>query len=75
MGAALALMGAELGLAGVESVIPMDEVIVAFRNIQDQLPVCMRCGFDGGLSITKTGRRMQKEWAEMTAAMNRAEKK
>ncbi|MBQ6259783.1 MAG: L-serine ammonia-lyase, iron-sulfur-dependent, subunit alpha [Firmicutes bacterium] len=75
MGAALAIMGAELGLAGVESVIPMDEVIVAFRNIQDQLPVCMRCGFDGGLSITKTGRRMQKEWAEMTAAMNRAEKK
>ena len=50
-------------------------MIVAFRNIQDQLPVCMRCGFDGGLSITKTGRRMQKEWAEMTAAMNRAEKK
>ena len=34
-----------------------------------------RGGFDGGLSITKTGRRMQKEWAEMTAAMNRAEKK
>jgi L-serine dehydratase len=75
MGAAVALMGAELALAGVESVIPMDDVIVAFRNIQDQLPVCMRAGANGGLPITKTGRKLQEEWNEMLSRMVRAEKK
>lgn len=74
MGAALALMGAELGLAGVESAVPMDDVIVAFRNIQDNLPVCMRAGGNGGLSMTATGRRMQKEWNEKVASMVRAER-
>ncbi len=74
MGAALALMGAELGLAGVESAVPMDDVIIAFRNIQDNLPVCMRAGGNGGLSMTATGRRMQKEWNEKVASMVRAER-
>ncbi len=67
MGAAVALMGAELALAGVTSVIPMDEVIVAFRSIQDHLPVCMRAGFNGGLSVTETGIRLRKEWNAMAA--------
>ncbi len=74
MGASLALMGAELALAGVESYIPMDDVIIAFRNVQDNLPGCLRNDFTGGLAVTDTAKRMQAQWKEKLAAMN-AEKK
>ena len=49
------LTGAQLALAGVESVIPMDEIIEAMVRIGRALPHGLRETAEGGLAITPTG--------------------
>ena len=58
MGAANALTCAEMALAGVESVIPCDEVIDAMRAVGEVLPDALRETGTGGLAATPTGRRL-----------------
>ena len=58
MGAVNALACAEMALAGVESVIPCDEVIDAMRSVGDALPASLRETGGGGLAATPTGRRI-----------------
>ena len=58
-GAALALMAAELALAGVRSRIPADEVITAMKRVGDALPAALKETAEGGLAATPTGRRLQ----------------
>jgi L-serine dehydratase len=58
IGASIALTGADMALAGVESYIPFDEVVVAMYAIGKQLPAELRETGRGGLAISKTGLAM-----------------
>ena len=58
IGAVNALTAAELALAGVENVIPCDEVIDAMRAVGDVMPAALRETGGGGLAATPTGRRI-----------------
>ena len=55
MGASLAIVSADMALAGIESVIPVDEVIIAMGEIGRALPASLRETAQGGLAATKTG--------------------
>ena len=57
---AVAIMAAQMALAGVESVIPVDEVILAMGEIGRQLPETLRETAKGGLAKTKTGKAIAK---------------
>ena len=59
--AMLALTGAQAALAGVESVIPMDEVVEAMVKIGEAMPRSLKETADGGLAMTPTGCRIRKE--------------
>jgi L-serine dehydratase len=50
-----ALMAVDLTLAGVESVIPFDEVVWAMKQIGNALPVIIKENSTGGLAMTPTG--------------------
>jgi L-serine dehydratase len=50
------LTAAQLALAGVESVIPMDEIVEAMVRIGRALPRGLRETAEGGLATTETGR-------------------
>lgn len=55
-GVALAIVSADLALAGVKSRIPCDEVIGAMYRIGKSLPESLRETGEGGLADTPTGR-------------------
>jgi len=61
--ASIALVAAELSLAGIESLIPVDEVIATMGQIGKQLPESLRETAEGGIAICKTGRRLAREVA------------
>ena len=56
-----AMLAADMSLAGVESVIPVDEVIEAMNRIGRALPKSLRETSEGGLAVTKTGLAMAKK--------------
>ena len=56
-GAANALTAAEMALAGVESVIPADEVIDAMRSIGNLMPGVLKETAEGGLAATPTAKK------------------
>lgn len=60
-GSVLALAGADMALAGVKSVIPPDEVILAMYNIGKTMPVELRETAMGGLADTPTARKLEKQ--------------
>jgi L-serine dehydratase len=60
-GAAIALTGIELAMAGVEFRIPVDEVIDVMGEIGRSMDVRYRETAGGGLAATPTGRRLAKE--------------
>lgn len=62
IGVANALAAADMALAGVESMIPPDEVILALRNVQALLPMELRDTTLGGLGATPTAQRLTEEW-------------
>lgn len=57
MGAANAIVAADLALAGIESVIPADEVIGAMYRIGQAMPGTLKETALGGLAATPTGER------------------
>jgi L-serine dehydratase len=61
IGAANALVAADLALAGVTSLIPPDEVIMAMFSIGGAMPASLRETAKGGLAATPTGRRLQEQ--------------
>ncbi|SPF54985.1 putative L-serine dehydratase, alpha chain [Candidatus Desulfosporosinus infrequens] len=61
-GASIALVAAEMALAGVRSVIPIDEVIDAMGEIGKQMPCALKETAQGGLAMTPTGRRIQADF-------------
>ena len=60
-GAAIALTGIELAMAGVEFKIPVDEVIDVMGEIGRSMDVRYRETAGGGLAATPTGRRLARE--------------
>ncbi|WP_342512640.1 L-serine ammonia-lyase, iron-sulfur-dependent, subunit alpha [Sporosarcina sp. FSL K6-1522] len=61
MGAAKALVGADMALAGVVSRIPTDEVIDAMYRIGQTMPSALRETAKGGLATTPTGKALEAE--------------
>ncbi|KXH79946.1 L-serine ammonia-lyase, iron-sulfur-dependent, subunit alpha [Sporosarcina sp. HYO08] len=59
MGAAKALVGADMALAGVVSRIPTDEVILAMHRIGQTMPSALRETAKGGLAATPTGKALE----------------
>ncbi|TDL35076.1 L-serine ammonia-lyase, iron-sulfur-dependent, subunit alpha [Jeotgalibacillus sp. S-D1] len=59
MGAANAMVAADMALAGVTSRIPCDEVIDAMYKIGQTMPVALRETAQGGLAATPTGRELE----------------
>ncbi|MDF2985918.1 MAG: sdaAA [Eubacterium sp.] len=59
-GVANAFVAADMALAGIESVIPADEVIDAMKSIGDLMPVCLKETAEGGLASTPTGASIAK---------------
>jgi L-serine dehydratase len=55
MWAASAMVAADMALAGVESAIPVDEVIETMGQIGRAMPVTLRETARGGLAVTPTG--------------------
>ena len=59
-GAANAMLSADLALAGVESIIPFDEVVEAMYKVGKALPSELRETALGGVATTKTGKEIKK---------------
>jgi L-serine dehydratase len=60
-GAAIALAGVEMALAGITFAIPVDEVIDVMGQIGREMDVRYRETAGGGLAATPTGRRLARE--------------
>ncbi len=61
MGVANAMISADMALAGIQSVIPFDEVVEAMFKVGRALPPTLRETALGGLAVTPTALRLQKE--------------
>ena len=61
IGAVNAVSAADMALAGIESRIPVDEVIDAMGQVGRRMPVEMRETALGGLAATPTGKAVKKE--------------
>ena len=53
-----ALVAAELALAGIESHIPADEVIIAMKKVGDMMSPTLKETAEGGLATTPTGKKL-----------------
>lgn len=62
IGAANALVAAELALAGIESVIPVDEVIGAMKSVGDAMSETLKETAEGGLAATPTAKKIAKDF-------------
>lgn len=60
-GVAGAFVAAELALAGIESAIPADEVIVAMKKVGDAMLPALKETAEGGLAATPTARRLYEQ--------------
>lgn len=60
-GIAIAFTSAEMALAGVESKIPVDECVLAMRQVGDMLPCSLKETSQAGLATTPTGIRLKKQ--------------
>ncbi|APH05293.1 L-serine ammonia-lyase, iron-sulfur-dependent, subunit alpha [Bacillus weihaiensis] len=61
MGAANAMVAADMALAGITSRIPCDEVIDAMYKIGQTMPTALKETAQGGLAATPTGQRLKQE--------------
>jgi L-serine dehydratase len=68
MAASNALACANMALAGYDAVIPLDEVIETMDRVGKALPRELRCTALGGLSITKTSRRIETQLSTQRTA-------
>lgn len=64
LGASQAFISADMALAGIESVIPPDEVIAAMYQVGRQMPSTFKETAEGGLAVTPTALRLQKKLLE-----------
>lgn len=64
LGSSQAVVSADMALAGIESVIPPDEVVAAMYQVGRQMPSIFKETAEGGLAVTPTAQRLQKEILE-----------
>jgi L-serine dehydratase len=60
-GVALAISAADMALAGIEALIPVDECIDAMRRVGDAMSPALRETAQGGLAATPTGLRLREQ--------------
>lgn len=60
-GIAIAFTSADMALAGVKSKIPVDECVLAMRQVGDMLPCALKETSQAGLAATPTGIRLKKQ--------------
>lgn len=58
VGSINAVVCAELALAGVQTVIPADEVVMAMKEVGDAMPAKLKETGEGGLAATPTGKKI-----------------
>lgn len=61
LGAVNALSSANMVMAGVDPIIPLDETIVSMLEVGKLMPPQLCCTNSGGLAITKTSRELEKK--------------
>jgi L-serine dehydratase len=61
LGAVNGLTSANITMAGVNTLIPLDEVIKAMDSVGASLPRELRCTGCGGLSVTNTAREIERK--------------
>lgn len=59
-GAVSALLAADLALANIVSIIPVDEVLDAVKNVGNQMNTRLKETAEGGLAATETGKILMK---------------
>ncbi|MGM0142321.1 MULTISPECIES: L-serine ammonia-lyase, iron-sulfur-dependent, subunit alpha [unclassified Enterococcus] len=64
LGSSHAFISADMALAGIESVIPPDEVVLAMYQVGRQMPSIFKETAEGGLAMTPTAQRLQAEILE-----------
>ncbi|MCL1834540.1 MAG: L-serine ammonia-lyase, iron-sulfur-dependent, subunit alpha [Oscillospiraceae bacterium] len=57
-GTSVAITSANMSMAGIESVIPFDEVLVAMKQVGRTMPEQLRETAQGGCAVTATGMRI-----------------
>lgn len=60
-GAANALVAANLALAGIESTIPVDEVVTAMKSVGDIMSPTLKETAQGGIAATPTAKKLTKQ--------------
>ena len=60
-GVAGAFVAAELALAGIGSVIPPDEAILAMKRVGDAMHPALKETAEGGLAATPTGQKLYEQ--------------
>ncbi|MCT4542755.1 MAG: L-serine ammonia-lyase, iron-sulfur-dependent, subunit alpha [Vallitalea sp.] len=61
IGTSNAMISAEMALAGISSIIPFDEVVIAMGKVGKMLPVSLRETSEGGIATTPTGIKLKKQ--------------
>lgn len=64
LGSSQAFISADMALAGIRSVIPPDEVVLAMYQVGRQMPAIFKETAEGGLAVTPTAQKIAKELAE-----------
>jgi L-serine dehydratase len=64
MAAVIAVTAAEMVLAGMESAIPLDEVIDTMASIGRNMPCSLKETAQGGLAVTPTGERIRSAYSQ-----------
>lgn len=61
IGAANALIVAEMALSEITSVVPFDEVVIAMQSVGNMMPCSLRETAQGGIATTPTGIKIRRE--------------
>ncbi len=59
-----AVTGAELALAGIQSVIPIDEIVEAMKQVGDMISPKLKESSEAGLAVTPTGLKITYELSQ-----------
>ncbi|MCF6136699.1 L-serine ammonia-lyase, iron-sulfur-dependent, subunit alpha [Pseudalkalibacillus berkeleyi] len=70
IGTSIAFSSADMGLAGIESRIPCDEVIDTMYDIGKNMPRALKETALGGLAITPTGQKVKERLFSKTGLVN-----
>lgn len=70
MGVANAIVAADMALSGITSVIPLDEVVKAMKEVGRALPFELKETAKGGVAVSKTGREIKNRMCHSAGGVN-----